>query len=144
MEIKDFTEVLSSQQIEYIVDTIKEIEQEYDEYLESDRIEIKFGQFIDGVCLIYVDTCYWDENFSKGIASYIINKEGHFLGITVDDIYFDGSKVYLSNKDVTLRRMTFQRVFNVKPEDFNSTDSYSDYYWREQSPTCNIIFFLSF
>ena len=94
--------------------------------------------------MIYVDTYYWNENFAKGIASYIVNKEGHFLGITVDDIYFDGSKVYLSDKDVTLRRMTFQRVFSVKPEDFNSTDSYSEYYWSKQSPTCNIIFYLSY
>ena len=145
MERKDYTDVLSSQQINSIVDFIKEVEQEHDNYLEPDRIKIKFGQFIDGVCLIYVDTSSWgDENFSKGIASYIVNKEGHFLGITVDDIYFDGSKVYLYDKDVTLRRMTFQRVYNVKPEDFNSTDSYSDYFWREQSPTCNIIFYLSY
>lgn len=144
MEIKEHTEVLNSQQIDFIVDTIKETEQEYDEYLELDSIEVKFGQFIDGVCLVYVDTSSWDENYSKGIASYMVNDEGQFLGITVDDIYFDGSKVYLSDKDVTLRRMTFQRVYSVKPDVFNSTDNYSDYLWRKYSPTCNIIFYLSY
>ena len=52
MERKDYTDVLSSQQINFIVDFIKEVEQEHDNYLEPDRIKIKFGQFIDGVCLI--------------------------------------------------------------------------------------------
>lgn len=144
MEIKDYTEVLNSQQIDTIVDLIKEVEQDYYGLWEPDRIEIKFGQFIDGICLIYVDTSSWDENFSKGIASYIVNKEGLFLGITVDNIYFDGTKVYLPDPNVTLCRMTFQRVYSVKPEVFNSTDNYSNYFWRKQSPTCNIIFSLSY
>lgn len=139
MEIKDYTEVLNSQQIDTIVDTIKEVEQEYDNYLDSDRIEIKFGQFIDGVCLIYVDTS-WDENSSKGIASYIVNKEGHFLGITINDIFFDGLRVYQPDKNVTLNKISFQRIYNVEPDDFKSTDNYNILYWKEKLPTNNIVF----
>ena len=51
VESQFFNEVKKSQ-INSIVDFIKEVEQEHDNYLEPDRIKIKFGQFIDGVCLI--------------------------------------------------------------------------------------------
>lgn len=140
IEIKSHKEVLTQEQIDSITESVKNAIIEADPYIEESRIEIEFGQFINGFCLIYVDTSSLSDNIMKGIASFLINLEGNFVCIANNGLKFNGLKIYDSKNNITLEKLRFRRLFIVEPEVFGSTDNYNDYYWKKMRPSDLIIF----
>lgn len=140
IEIKTHKEVLTQEQIDSITESVKDAVIEADSYVEESHIKIEFGQFINGLCLIYVDTSFLSDNIMKGIASFLINREGNFVSITNNSNKFDGLKIYDSVNNVTLKNLRFRRLFIVEPNVFGSTDNYTSYYWKDLQPS-NLITF---
>ena len=70
IEIKSYNEVLAQEQIDFITESVKDAIIEKDSFVEESHIEIRFGQFINGLCLIYVNTDSSSDNKMKGIASF--------------------------------------------------------------------------
>lgn len=141
IEIKSHKEVLTQEQIDSITESVKDAVVEADPYVEESRIEIEFGQFVNGFCLIYVGEGYTFDTMSmKGIASFLINKEGNFVSVTNNGNKFDGLKIYDSENNITLEKLRFRRLFTVEPVVFESTDNYTDYYWKKKQPSDLIIF----
>ena len=140
IEIKTHKEILTQEQIDSITESVKDAVIEADSYVEESHIEIEFGQFINGLCLIYVDTSSLSDNIMKGIASFLINREGYFVSIINNGNKFDGLKIYDSENNITLEKLRFRRLFTVEPDAFGSTDNYTDYYWKKMQPSELIIF----
>lgn len=140
IEIKSHKEILTHEQIDSIVESVKNSVIEADSYIEESEIEIEFGQFINGFCLIYVDKNSLSDNIMKGIATFLINREGTFVNITNNGYKFDGLKLYDSENYITLEKLRFRRLFIVEPNVFGSTDNYTSYYWKDLQPSNLIIF----
>jgi len=140
IEIKSHKEVLTQEQIDSITEYVKDAVIEADSYIEESEIEIEFGQFINGSCLIYVETSSLSDNLMKGIASFLINQEGNFVSIINNGIKFDGLKKYDSDNNITLEKFRFRRLFTVEPDVFGSTDNYTGYHWEKNQPSDIIIF----
>ena len=141
IEIKSHKDVLAQEQIDFIVESVKKAVIEADSYIEESEIEIEFGQFINGFCLLYVETSAFSDTMSmKGIASFLINKEGNFVSVINNGNKFDGLKIYDSENNLTLEKLRFRRLCTVEPVVFESTDNYTDYYWKKLKPSDLIIF----
>lgn len=137
MEILNYYDVLSKEQVEAITNDINDYWVDY----ENRECRFAFGKYVDGICLIYINENQNGFNESKCCksASFAIDKFGSIISIkniSGIDLY-----EYDSNKDLTLINYEFKRVLSVNCSGDISTDDFENWFNYGKLKLTNMIIY---
>ena len=151
MEILNYYEVLSKEQVEAITEVIIENQQDLEYTINSlGDFELKdfhfaFGKYVDGVCLIYIGENQNEFNESKCLksASYAIDKSGDFISIKKNGHDFTGldKDTYDKDNDLTILNVDFKRVLSVYGSEEISTDDFDNWFKSERLKLTNMVLY---
>lgn len=142
--MKEYYEVLSEEQIFHIKEIVcdNEISRYPSEFAiyYVDNINIAFGKFIDGYCLVYVNQGQKNisehEESSQFFASYIIDEKGDFVKLPFDK---DKKLTGITEIDKDDYQIKIQRIYAKKIPTKFSTDDICNVN-NELSPTSYVLY----